>query len=430
MSQKRFWGELVDNILSSPFIKHNFLFFTGSLFVSVLNYLYYPVLGRMLSPVRFGEVQTLLTLFLQASIFLSILTFVTVHVTVNTPVESERNEILLGLEKIALLVGYFLLGIALIITPVLKSFLHFTETSSFVALILALAFSIPLSFRMAFLRGRKAFVRASITDGSGSLAKLILSPMLVLAGLQTFGAIMGLALSQLVSLIPGARWSHAHGFRGFGLATKIASLKKLKPQLVFTLVYLLASSAVVAMLSIDIIAIKHYFSPEEAGFYAGMATVARIVYFLTAPFTAVLLTSVSMQQSESKNRLQVRGSVGLILGLGGIAVLAMSLYPQLIIKILVGSKYLLYAGYLPWLALVMILLAVSNAILMYRIALRQYSFIIPPILVFLLTLIALSMRHTSISGVIYVVLSGSAVMVLALVGQGFAQKMIPTEGHG
>jgi O-antigen/teichoic acid export membrane protein len=46
---------------------HNGIFFVGSLVASVLNYLYYPVLGRMLHPAAFGESQTLVSMFLQVA---------------------------------------------------------------------------------------------------------------------------------------------------------------------------------------------------------------------------------------------------------------------------------------------------------------------------------------------------------------------------
>src|SRR6185369_17184709 len=99
-----------------------------------LNYLFYPVLGRMLSPADFGEVQTLTSLFTQAAIFLTILTYVTIHVTVEMPDETERNQTLLGLEKLAVYIGYGALLVALLCVNQLRTFLHFTGNAQFIAL--------------------------------------------------------------------------------------------------------------------------------------------------------------------------------------------------------------------------------------------------------------------------------------------------------
>jgi O-antigen/teichoic acid export membrane protein len=48
---------------SSDFLRQNAILFVGSLAVSVLNYAYYPVLGRLLKVEEFGEVQVLISLF-------------------------------------------------------------------------------------------------------------------------------------------------------------------------------------------------------------------------------------------------------------------------------------------------------------------------------------------------------------------------------
>lgn len=106
--------KIIELIKTSPFLRHNAVFLAGSLGVAALNYLFYPILGRIMSPADFGEVQTLTSLFTQAAIFLTILTYVTIHVTVNTPDEQERNQTLLGLEKVAMIAGYSLLTVALL----------------------------------------------------------------------------------------------------------------------------------------------------------------------------------------------------------------------------------------------------------------------------------------------------------------------------
>src|SRR5262249_32510346 len=71
---------LARRALASPFLRHNAVYFAGSLLVAFLNYLYYPVLGRLLQPADFGEVQAVISLFLQAGVFLQVLGTVTVGV--------------------------------------------------------------------------------------------------------------------------------------------------------------------------------------------------------------------------------------------------------------------------------------------------------------------------------------------------------------
>lgn len=365
-----------------------------------------------MNPADFGEVQALISLYMQGAIFLNILSFVTIHVTVNIEDEMRRNQTLLALERVAIIVGGSMLAIALLFVQKLKEFLNFHEVWPFLALIAALGLTIPLVFRMAFLRGRKLFAKSALTDGMGSLTKLILAPILVVLGFKAFGAIAALAISQIFSLGLAYVWARQAGFQGFGLKDKQASLTSLKPQLAYTLSVFLVSLSIFTILSLDILAVKHYFPPEIAGFYAGIATIARIIYFLTAPITGVLLTAVSLNQSKLKNRYQLLGSLGLITGIGGTALLFISALPELSIKILVGSKYLAFANYLPRLSLVMLLLAIANAMLMYNISLRRYKFSWVPLAALILTIILVTNNHASVSEIINSLLIGSSALII------------------
>jgi O-antigen/teichoic acid export membrane protein len=279
-------------------------------------------------------------------------------------------------------------------------------------LIAALAVSIPLAFRMAFLRGRKRFFKASLTDGIGSAAKLVLAPVFVLLGWRSLGAISGLALSQIVPLAFGMAWARQAGFHGFGLNAGGARLAALRPYLRHALAVLLASGCVAVLQTLDIVTIKHYFSPVQAGLYAGVTTVASIVFFLMAPITGVLVTSVSPGQPARKNRLQLKGSLALMAGLGGSALVVMALAPKLIIKILVGGKYLAYAHYLPRIGLVMLLLAAASAIMMYHVALKQYGYAAAAVVALGLSLGLIYLNHATILTVINDLLAGSAALLI------------------
>jgi O-antigen/teichoic acid export membrane protein len=175
----------------------------------------------------------------------------------------------------------------------------------------------------------------------------------------------------------------------------------------------------VILLSIDILAVKHYFPPEEAGLYAGIATIARIIYFLAAPITGVLITLVSLKQSDAKNRLQLLGSLGLILLIGGIGLMVMSLMPSQSITLLVGSRYLAYADLLPKLGLVMLILSLANAMLMYNISLRRYVFSVVPVAALGLGLALITQNHRTVSEIINSLLISSSVLMVSTVALHF-----------
>jgi O-antigen/teichoic acid export membrane protein len=353
-------------------------------------------------------------LFLQATIFLNILAYVAVHVTVNSKDDAERNRTLLALEHITLLACVAAIVVCLPLLGLLQNFLQFDSVWPFVALLAAMLISVPLNMRMAFLRGRKQYLRSSLTDGIGSASKLVLSLGLVVAGLGSAGAAMGLALSQVISLGCGLWWGMQAGLTGIGLRRSNLNLAVLRPQLRYAGAVFFATIGVTVVMSLDILAVKHYFPPEQAGLYAGMATVGRIIFFLTAPFTAVLLTMVNLRAPDAKNMLWLKGTLGLTLAIGGTAVLTLALGGDFIIKLLVGSKYLVYANLLPQLCVAMLLLGLANTLLMYQVALRRFIFSALPVAVTIFTLILVYVRHNEIAQVINDILIGSSVLMLSV----------------
>lgn len=353
-----------------------------------------------------------MSLFTQAAIFLTILNYVTIHITVNTLDEKERNQTLLGIEKVAMMAGYSLLIIALLSVNQLRVFLNFTENWPFVALIVALAISIPLSFRMAYLRGKTQFMRASLTDGIGSAVKLILAPLLVLLGFRSLGAIGALAISQVLSLVAGLVWAHQAGFRGFALGTARIRFDLLKPYVKHAAAILLGAGGITVIQTLDILSIKHYFSPTEAGLYAGITTIAGIIYFLMAPVTGVLVTLVSGNQTLRKNQSRLKASLALMLLLGGGVLLAMGLFPGIFIKLLVGPKYLVDAQYLPRIGLAMLFLALANTFMMYHVALKRYGYSLISIAACAIVLGLMKVNHGTIGDVINNIVLGSFLLLL------------------
>jgi O-antigen/teichoic acid export membrane protein len=357
-------------------------------------------------------VQTLTSLFTQAAIFLTILTYVTINVTVNVPDETERNQTLMSMERLAMAVGYSLLFLALLAIPWLRDFLHFSGSLPFVALIVAMGLSIPLAFRMAYLRGRKQFLRASITDGVSSAGKLIIAPILVLLGGRSLGAITGLALSQVLSLVVGLYWARQAGLHLPGGSWRSFHLHLVKPQLRHASAVLLGSGGVTILQTLDIISIKHFFTAEQAGIYAGITTIASIIYFVMAPVGGVMVTHISDRKPHQLNQNRLKGTIGLMVLLGGGALLLMTVLPELIITLLVGAKYTSYASLLPRTGFAMLILGLANALMMYHVALKQYRYSLASVVVFVGTLLLLVLNHGTIVDVINDLIAGSFLLLV------------------
>ncbi len=406
--------KLIQQFRQNDFLRHNGIFFAGTLVVSGLNYLYYPILGRLLPAAQFGEVQALVSLFLQANIFLSVITDVTVNVVANEPDEARRNRMVFELEHAALMVTIVVLGMALVFVRQLEAFLRFEQAGPFFVLAVSLLVSVPLALRGAFLRGRSAFGRLSVSNIIGSLGKIIFSVAFVLLGWQTAGALGGLVAAQLIALgytVEMARRLGLHNTLGLKL-WRWPDFSIIKPQLGYTALVLTVSFIITTLFSFDVVAVKHYFSAELAGRYAGIATIARIIFFLTGSIPMVLLSSVRLEAEAAINRRLLVRSGALLLGLGGVVLIGFMALPTFVTEVLLGAPYTPYAYLLPPLSLAIFGLAFVNLLFNYDLALRRRSAAVVSMLGGAIMFGLVLWHHASLMAVVQSLLMGSGIMIV------------------
>jgi O-antigen/teichoic acid export membrane protein len=403
--------KIIQRALGSTFIRHNLVYFFGSSLVAVLNYLYYPVVGRLLSPADFGEVQAIISFFLQTAVLMQVLGLVTLGIIKKYPGERERAEVSAELEWLAILAGAVLFVLALLLTPWLTQFLNFRTPAPFVIFAVGIFIGIPTVFSNAYLQGMKRFGQLALAGIVASASKLVFSAAFVLAGLRTAGAVLGLAVSQVVMLAYTYILARPLGRPPVRPRRALPDFRPLRPELRYGLLVLATALTVNVILSIDILAAKHYFPPTVAGLYAGIATVARIIYWLTGPLSAVLIASVTLTDPAT-NRAFLLRSLALTAAIGGSALAFFTLFPVLTITLLIGARYTVYAAQLPRLSLAIFILSLANILLYYHVALRR-ALVAPVALIGLAAMgILLIWQHQSIPALVTSLIEGSTILLI------------------
>ena len=408
--------QLIRRLHGSAFIRHNAVFFIGSLSVGALNYLYYPVLGRLMVPGSFGEVQVLASMLLQITIFLNVLGLITVNIVANYDNVQKRNRIIMELERLALAISAVLLLATVLGGMTLKHFFRFDSPIPFAILMLAIIATVPLTFRNAYLRGTQHFGLVSIVTIVGSAADLVLAALFVVFGWGTTGVMAALVIGQLIAFALAAISARKNGFSESLRSSllRLPDIHLILPELKYALLVLVASLSITGMYSLDTIVVKHYFDAHTAGLYAGISTIARIIFFLTASVVQVLIPAVKLHQPIEKNQKVLLKSFGLLIIIGGVALAMFTFLPHLVISILMGRTFLPFADLLPRLGLVVFVISVLNLLIMYHLALRHYW--VAPIIIIgvLLTLELIQSHHANIQAIINNLLIGSMSILLLL----------------
>lgn len=405
--------QLLKRAAGSPFLRHNTIYFTGSLLVAFINYLYYPVLGRLLSPAAYGEVQAIISFFLQAGVFYQVLGIVTIGVFKKYEVPDERRAVIIELEWLALLVSLGVFVITGALSPWLKSFLRFNSVWPFIFFAVAVLLASPLAFSNAYLQGLKRFGALAWSNIVAAFSKLAFSAALVVAGLGAGGAILGLALSQVVN-VAYTHWLAARvGRPPLRPLPRLPDLHRLRPELAYAGLVFTTSLAINFTLSIDVLAVKHYFPPTIAGLYAGISTIARILFFLTLPLSPVLVASVKLGQ-PGHNRALLRRSLALLTLLGGGTLIFFTLFPNFVITLLLGHRYLVFAHQLPALSLAVFILSLDNLLASYHVALRRPQIMLASALGLVAMGVLLAFQHSTVADVVRSLIEGSVALFILI----------------
>lgn len=370
-----------------------------------------------MTPASFGEIQVLISLFLQFTIFLNVLSMITVNITVNHTNPQKAHRIIFELEKLATYAAAILLALSIIGGEFLRQQLHFDSALPFTALALALLVSIPLTFRSAYARGQKRFGIASMSQLIGAAVKIAFSSALVIFGLGVTGAILGIVVAQFIAFLYAARYAARIGFARpadthYGT---LPDVKLVLPELKYASAVLGGLLAITLMMSIDIIVAKYYFDAHTAGLYAGVATVARIVFFLATPIAQVLMPLVKMDQSPHQNRQLFLKSLGLTVLICGAALIVCAVQPEFVMRFLMGVEYITYASLLPPLMLAVFIISIVNLIFMYYLALRKKMVTVIGIIGFATCLGLMLMWHENLHAIVSSMLVGS-IFTLGLTG--------------
>lgn len=399
------------------------LFMISVLAVNGGNYLYNLILGRVLGPTQFADAAVLIT-------FLLVLSFIAMTfqlVTAKFSVLFENNIFKRFITKVyqqALIVGV-LLGIIIIgLASQLQALFNTSSSSMFVIFGIGVPFYFVMSVNRGIYQGKKAYKSLSITYQAEMLSRLLITLSIIL--------LFDIKSSWVIAL--GILFSF--GFGLFPFKTKLFSFKRpialeqtyskqIKRFFLLTAFYELTQ---IIINNSDILLVKHYFEPYEAGLYASLALIGRIVYFIAWMFVMLLLPAVVELQKEGKETASVLFKyIGYIAIISSVIVVVCVVCPELIINILFGEAYISMSPLLWKYALATSMFAISNIFAYYYLSLDKYVPVIISGLFGILQVILVVFYHDSLTEVVHMQIAAMALLLVIQIiffkGQSLVKKL-------
>lgn len=278
----------------------------------------------------------------------------------------------------------------------------------------ALLFGALASVQYGFLKGRFSFRALGLAGLIEAISKLLFALAFVFSGrtdlvamsIPASIAVSFLALDYYAGKLAGSLGEEAEG--------------ALVPTQVFPWSFfgasLLSGAAATLFLNIDVLVAKHSLSPENAGAYALLSLVGKMI-FLFGSLLSTLINPIVSHHDGAKSdphaaftRLFQLTFVTAMIGFLGVGPLG-----QWTVPLLFGSKAGIIVPYLNAYGLAMVAFTLSCAMVSYRVARRQFSFAFVQVMGSVLTLIGLLIWHETLGQLTWVVLAGSLGTLLALV---------------
>jgi O-antigen/teichoic acid export membrane protein len=340
------------------------------LVVNAGNYIYNLLLGRILGPSEFSDAAILITFLLILS-FLG-MTFQIVAAKYSVLFENQKLQLFtVTVTKFAVLVGVILGAIIMIFNNQLHNLFHTKTATMFVIF----AVGVPLYFLMSVNRGlyqgKGDLNKMSATYITEMLSRLLLTLALVLLvpSLPTSVAVAaGISMSLVFGLFPFQK--------DIRFKVNISSMGEIfdkKNIITFFALTAFYELTQIIINNSDIILVKHYFSDEQAGLYASLALIGRVVYFVAWMFVMLLLPKVILLKKEGKDTLPILLKyVGYIAALSIGIILFTFFFPEFVVKVMFGKKYISIAFLLWKYALATSVFAIANIFAYYFLSINKY----------------------------------------------------------
>src|SRR3989344_6286605 len=328
-----------------------------------LNFLYNAYLARSVSIEDFGLVSLIGSFLFLSTIPLGALARVVTHKGAyflgiyKTPVK----DFWIYIRKRVIVIRILVTILWLAVSPLLANFFKAPALHPFILFAPVWFIGIVSAVDGGFLSGNLKFKIISVLIITEAFAKLFFTWILIKFGFAHY-IYAAITASMGLSFLIG--WFFASNLKAEKV--KIDSKKILEFPTKFFVSSVLNIVTLVAFISFDVILAKHYLEPKEAGQYALIALVGKMIFMIGGLFSQFVVPVISHEEGASGNSKHVFAKL-LIASttLSFLAYVAIGLFGYLTVPLLFGSQVLPIVGFLPFYGFSMLCFAITSTIVSF-----------------------------------------------------------------
>lgn len=318
------------------FSKNIILVFAGTSLVNIFNLLYQILIAHRLKPSDFAAFNALLSIFVLFSMPLATLQMAVAKYSAGFIAQNQIKKVRVLLSSLlkktfifAALTFFIFCFISFYIIDKLK--IPSVLSGYLLALLLALCWMTPVfSGGLQGLELFKWFMSVSVITGA---LKLLLAFIFIWLGFNIAGALGALLFASLAGLI--ISFFPLRHFFSFRIIEDTIDFKEI---FLYLFPVIISYFCFMSLVNSDMILVKYFFSPQDAGVYSLAHVLGKIFLFLPGAISIVMFPRVSLlnaQNKETVSTLKKSLSYGLLLSM--VAIIVYNIIPVFILKILTGK---------------------------------------------------------------------------------------------
>ena len=400
-------------MINNRLIKTGIYLFIASLAGNVSAYFFQFYMSRKLSVADFGMLNSLLSLSAIISVPAG-----TVLVVMARYVSKFNALRAIGKIKYLfynayiklLLAGMLGVGIFVSLSGYLCDYLNINTRFPLILIGISLLISLLLPINMGILQGLQKFGYLGLSGILSGVLRLACGVLLISRGLGVNGAIVAGIIPSLVML-----FITFYPIRFlFNKAVHNDNERYTKEILLYSLPVTLSALCFTGLFNIDLVLVKHFFSPEDAGNYAAVAILGRSIFYLPGAIILAMFPMVSESHTLNKDTHGLLNKALLFtLLLSGVGLVLFFVFPSQLMGLLMGKKFIATAPLLRIFGLAMLPFALLNILINFNLAKHSTKFVYTLVFGCLLEVFLMYLYHNTLMQVLCI-MGGSGTLLFLI----------------
>jgi O-antigen/teichoic acid export membrane protein len=327
--------------LPARVVSGSVILLSGSGLTTAINLAYNIAVARFLGPTGFGHVTVVYTILTLISAVTLSFQIISAKMVAQQSSPEGKAAVYRDFHRGAWGCGILVALILLAFQRAIAEYLNLPGPILVAILALGAAFYVPLGCRRGYIQGTYGFRRLAVNLVVEGLVRLGGSLLAIRLGLGVDGVIAANAAAVAVAYLAFTPT----------LASPIANPLRFYSAFREACQAMIFFSGQVLINNCDIVLVKHYFSASDAGIYAAVAMVGRVIFAFSSAVVNSMFPLVAGNRDEERRNLRVIAtSLLMVLGIGSILTLGLSVVPDGIWTAFFGSGFEIAGRYnLPYL---------------------------------------------------------------------------------